>query len=65
MKDVPRGTSRAECEAKLFPHYPYGERSYHPYKAWRKAVRTYLDERERCEAFGAPASVISLQGSIT
>ncbi|WP_353265828.1 hypothetical protein [Gemmatimonas sp.] len=56
MKDVPRGTSRAACEAKLFPHYPYGERAHHPYTAWRKAVRTYLDERARGEALGATSS---------
>lgn len=57
MMDVPDGTSRAQCEAILFPHYPYGERAHHPYTAWRKAVRFYLDERAKVEQFSGATLV--------
>ncbi|MCO4101102.1 MAG: hypothetical protein HEQ38_17245 [Gemmatimonas sp.] len=46
LHGVPLTANRAECEARLFSHYPYGQRAGDPHKAWRKAVRTILDARQ-------------------
>lgn len=31
--------------------YPFGERKYHPYKAWLRAVKDWKLDRERWRAF--------------
>lgn len=51
LRDVPKGTDRQTCERLLFDHYPYGERAYHPYRAWRRAVNDCLNERAKFDAF--------------
>ena len=51
LRALPKGTSRKDCEAALFDHYPYGERAYHPYRAWRRAVNDCLNERAKFDAF--------------
>jgi hypothetical protein len=47
LHGVPLTANRAECEARLFSHYPYGQRAGASYTAWRKAVRFELEARER------------------
>ena len=51
LKDVPLHTSRVACERLLRPLYPFGQRAYWPYKAWRRAVRRYLADRARWAAW--------------
>jgi len=51
LRDVPLHSSRVFCERLLRPLYPFGERRYWPYKAWRRAVRHYLADRARWAAW--------------
>lgn len=39
---LPEGVSFKERKAAIRAAYPFGERSYWPYKAWCKAQRAYL-----------------------
>ncbi len=56
LREVPKGTPRKEVERILFDLYPYGRRSHHPYKMWRKAVRDCLHERAKFDAFARPST---------
>lgn len=39
---LPEGVLFKDRKAAVFAAYPFGERSYWPYKAWCKAQREYL-----------------------
>ncbi len=39
---LPADIPMAERKKAIFDAYPYGERQYHPYKAWCKAQREYF-----------------------
>jgi hypothetical protein len=40
--ELPADVSFADRKKAIFDAYPFGERSYHPYKQWCKAQREYL-----------------------
>src|SRR5437868_6444563 len=43
-RNLPDGATLAERTAAVDAAYPFGERSYWPYKAWLKARKAYLKQ---------------------
>lgn len=54
LADVPATATEKEIRAILYPLYPFGERKYHPYKQWCRAVNDALAARKRKPLRGEP-----------
>lgn len=54
LANVPATATEQEIRAILKPLYPFGERKYHPYKAWCKAVNDALAVRKLKPLRGDP-----------
>ena len=50
------GVSEKELLRLIRDAYPWGERRMHPYKAWLRARRDYIDSRDSRAAWAEAAS---------
>jgi hypothetical protein len=50
--NLPLSATPEQERAAASAAYPWGERSHHPYKMWRKATKAWQHDRERLRAFG-------------
>jgi len=54
LASVPATATEKEVRAILYPLYPFGERKYHPYKQWCRAVKDALAARKAKPFRGEP-----------